>query len=288
MRFSLRAPAKINWFLSVAGRRSDGYHDIVSPMQCVSLFDVIDFRESDRIELESQMDIPPEENLVYRAAVMLREHASHQGGARITLRKEIPSAAGLGGGSSDAAFTFLGLNRLWGLGMKKEELMSLAAALGSDVPFFLNGPFSLIEGRGEKVSPLPAGSPVVLLLVNPGIAVSTAWAYGAYRPELTKKDVDIKLFCQALAGKDFSSLAQMIFNDLEKPVLGRYPEVAGIKESLTASGAVVSCMSGSGSTVFGVFRSEGQALDAAAGMGGRWCRVVQTLCGYDEWEEEKG
>ncbi len=288
MRLSLRAPAKINWFLSVLGRRSDGYHDIVSPMQCVSLFDVLDFEESDCIELESEMDIPPGENLVYRAAALLREHASYRGGAKITLRKEIPSAAGLGGGSSDAAFTLIGLNRLWGLRREKEELTRLASALGSDVPFFIEGPFSLIEGRGEKVSPLAAESSVTMLLVNPGVPVAAAWAYGAYKTELTKKNVDIKLFCQALAGKDFSSLGSMIFNDLEKPVTARYPVVAEIKEMLIASGAVISCMSGSGPTVFGVFRSEGQALDASAKMGGHWCRVVHTLRRHDEWEEEKG
>jgi 4-diphosphocytidyl-2-C-methyl-D-erythritol kinase len=288
MRFSLRAPAKINWFLSVLGRRSDGYHDIVSPMQCVSLFDVLDFEESDRIELESEMDIPPRENLVYRAAVLLREHASHKGGAKITLRKEIPSAAGLGGGSSDAAFTLIGLNRLWGLQKGREELMRLAAALGSDVPFFIEGPFSLIEGRGEKVSPLAAESSVAVLLVNPGVPVAAAWAYGAYKTELTKKDIDIKLFCQALAGKDFSSLRRMIFNDLEGPVVGKYPAVAEIREELMANGAALSCMSGSGPTVFGVFRSEGQALEAAAKMGEHWRRVVQTLHRYDIWEEEKG
>jgi 4-diphosphocytidyl-2-C-methyl-D-erythritol kinase len=287
MKFSLRAPAKINWFLSVLGRRSDGYHDIVSPMQCVTLFDVLDFEESDRIELESEMDIPPEENLVYRAAALLRQHASYKGGAKITLRKEIPSAAGLGGGSSDAAFTLIGLNRLWGLQKGREELTRIAAALGSDVPFFINGPFSLIEGRGEKVSTLAAGSPVAMLLVNPGVQVSTAWAYGSYEAVLTKKDVDIRLFCQALAGKDFSSLRGMIFNDLERPVTGRYPVVARIREMLIANGAVISCMSGSGPTVFGVFRSEGQALEAAAKMGEYWRSVVQTLHRYDVWEEEK-
>jgi 4-diphosphocytidyl-2-C-methyl-D-erythritol kinase len=287
MKFSLRAPAKINWFLSVLGRRSDGYHDIVSPMQCVSLFDVLDFDESDRIELESEMDIPAEENLVYRAAALLREHASYKGGAKITLRKEIPSAAGLGGGSSDAAFTLIGLNRLWGLRKGREELMHLAAALGSDVPFFINGPFSLIEGRGEKVSTLAAESPVAVLLVNPGVPVSTAWAYGSHKAELTKKSVDIKLFCQALDGRDFSSLRRMIFNDLERPVTGRYPVVARIKEMLVSHGAVISCMSGSGPTVFGVFLSERQALEAAAKMGEYWRRVVQTLHRYDVWEEEK-
>jgi 4-diphosphocytidyl-2-C-methyl-D-erythritol kinase len=287
MKISLRAPAKINWFLSVIGRREDGYHDIESPMQCVSIYDRLDFEEGDGIELDSAMDIPVEENLVYRAAMLLREHSSCGGGARITLRKEIPAAAGLGGGSSDAAFTLMGLNRLWRLRKGKEELMRLAAAVGSDVPFFLNGPFSLIEGRGERVSALPSQSTVTMLLVKPDVAVSTAWAYGAYNAELTKKSVDLKMFCQALAAKDFAFLRQAIFNDLERTVIGRYPVVGEIRDMLINNGAVVSCMSGSGPTVFGIFRSEEEALGASVRMGEHWCRVVQTLSGNDVWEAEE-
>ncbi len=284
MKLSLRAPAKINWFLSVAGRREDGYHDIVSPMQCVSLYDSLDFEESDGIELESGMDIPVANNLVYRAAVLLREESSRELGARISLRKEIPAAAGLGGGSSDAAFALIGLNRLWGLHKGREELMGLAAAIGSDVPFFLNGPFSLIEGRGERVTALTPASTVTMLLVKPDVAVSTAWAYGEYKAELTKKGVDLKMFCRALAGKDFAFLRRAIFNDLERTVIERYAVVGEIKEMLIKNGAAVSCMSGSGPTVFGIFRSQREALDASARMGEHWCRVVQTLNGNDEWE----
>jgi 4-diphosphocytidyl-2-C-methyl-D-erythritol kinase len=277
MNFSLKAPAKINWFLSVIGKRDDGYHDIVSPMQCVSLFDTLSFEDAEEIEIISDIDVPVTDNLVYRAAARLKEYGAYKGGARISLRKEIPAAAGLGGGSSDAASTLMGLKRLWKLPVREEELMEIGSAIGSDVPFFLKGPFSLIEGRGERVSPLRATSPVAMLLVKPDISVSTAWAYSAYTAELTKKCVDIKLFCHTLDRKDFSSLRGMIFNDLEKAAIGKYHVIGEIKRILVENGAVISSMSGSGPTVFGVFGSVAQAREASAKMGDNWCRVVETL-----------
>lgn len=277
MNISLGAPAKINWFLSIAGKRDDGYHDIVSPMQGISLYDDISFEEAGEIELVSDLSLAVDENLVFRAASALKKYSSCERGARITLRKEIPVAAGLGGGSSDAAATLIGLNRLWGLGLNMEELMRLGAGIGSDVPFFLGGPFSLIEGRGERVSALKTESPVFMLVVKPDIAVSTAWAYGLHKTELTKKSVDIKLFCQALDRKDFDSLRQMVFNDLEKVVISKYKVIADIKDKLIDSGAVISAMSGSGPSVFGVFSSEEPARRASLHMGEHWCRVVRTL-----------
>jgi 4-diphosphocytidyl-2-C-methyl-D-erythritol kinase len=277
MKFSLKAPAKINWFLSVIGKRDDGYHDIVSPVQCVSLFDKLSFEHADEIELISDLDLPVTDNLVYKAAQRLKEYTSHKGGARITLRKEIPAAAGLGGGSSDAAFTLMGLKRLWKLSVGEKDLMDIGSAIGSDVPFFIKGPFSLIEGRGEKVSPLRAKSPVAVLLVKPDISISTAWAYSSYSTELTKKCVDIKLFCQTLGRKDFSSLREMIFNDLEKAVIGKYQAIGEIKKILIDNGAAIASMSGSGPTVFGVFNSVDQARKVSVIMRENWCRVVKTL-----------
>ncbi len=277
MNFSLKAPAKINWFLSVVGKRDDGYHDIVSPMQCVSLFDTLSFEDSDEIELISDLDIPVSDNLVYKAATRLKEFASYRGGARIELLKAIPAAAGLGGGSSDAAFTLMALKRLWNLPVGEKDLITIAASIGSDVPFFIKGPFSLREGRGEKVSPLKTKCPVVLLLVKPAISVSTAWAYRSHTDELTKKCVDIKLFCQALDRKDYSSLREMIFNDLEKEVIREYGVIGEIKKRLVENGALISSMSGSGPTVFGVFTSVDRALKASVNLGENWCRVVETL-----------
>ncbi len=278
MKVALDAPAKINWFLHVTGKRSDGYHDIVSVIQCVSLEDHISFEDAPEIYLVSDLALPLTENLVYRAAVLLKERVSYRGGARIVLRKNIPHAAGLGGGSSDAALTLIGLDRLWGLNLGEDVLMGLGAELGSDVPFFIGGsPLSFVEGRGEKVQRITTRDAVWLLLVKPDIAVPTAWAYGMYKPELTKKTVDIKLFCQALDGKDFASLRHMVGNDLEKGVYEKYGVIAEIKRALVESGALFASMSGSGSTVFGVFPSGKEAAAASEHMGKYWCRVVRTL-----------
>jgi 4-diphosphocytidyl-2-C-methyl-D-erythritol kinase len=299
---SLRAPAKINWFLKVIGKRDDGYHNIISLMQCISLYDNLMFEHSDTIEVVSDSDIPLDDNLVYKAASLLKQYTSCKKGAKIVLQKDIPIGAGLGGGSSDAAYTLSGLNRLWGIRLNNRELSLIGAEIGSDVPFFLNGPFALVEGRGEKVTPFKINSSSVLLLVKPLFSVSTAWAYTsldklslAGKPvetfdkfkisKLTKKTFDIKLFCQAFKNKkqDFASLTAMFNNDLEKVVIERYPVVREIKYRLLERGAVISAISGSGPTVFGVFESKETAHSVAKDMGSNrrslwaWCRVVDTI-----------
>lgn len=272
-----KAPAKINWFLSIIGKRGDGFHEIVSTMQRVDLYDDLFFEEAEGIELDSDLGIPPDKNLVYRAAIRLKQHVAYPGGARIRLVKRIPAAAGLGGGSSDAAAALRGLNALWGLGLDRTELMHLGAGIGSDVPFFLGPPLALVEGRGERVSPLGKGRAFTLLLVKPSVAVSTAWAYQSFSPELTKDIADIKLFCRALAEGDYEILRPFVTNDLEKVVSRRYPVIDEIKGSLLRHGAAISSMSGSGSTVFGVFEGSDTAERAAAYFGEHWCRAVRTL-----------
>ncbi len=277
MRISLLAPAKINWFLSVLDKRTDGCHNIVSAMQCVDLFDELFFEESQELHVLSDLDIPLEGNLVYKAASLLKGVSSYKFGARIELKKNIPVGAGLGGGSSDAAYALIGLNRLWGLNLDKTTLMRLAAHIGSDVSFFLGGPLALIEGRGEKVTEINTGSSLVVLLVKPDMPVSTSWAYSSFKTRLTKKAVDIKLFCQALDRKNFSFLQDAVFNDLEEVVVQKYPAVGEIKRALVQNGALVSLMSGSGSTVFGVFHTNEEAVMASKNLHGKWCRVVRTL-----------
>ena len=282
MSISLKAPAKINWFLSVLNKREDGYHDIISPLQCVDLFDSLSFEEAEDIQVLSDMDIPAEGNLVYKAAALLKSVSSYKSGARIELKKNIPVAAGLGGGSSDAAYTLIGLNRFWGLNFDKGDLMRVAAELGSDVPFFLAGPLALIEGRGEKVTELNTESSLVVLLVKPEVSVSAAWAYNSFKTRLTKKAVDIKLFCQALEGKNFAFLRDEVFNDLEDVVIRKYPVVGELKRMLVQKGALFSLMSGSGATVFGVFHTNEEAVRASKNLQGEWCRVVRTLNSSDE------
>lgn len=278
MSFVLEAPAKINWFLSVLNKREDGYHNIVSLMQGVDLYDMLLFEESERLEVISDISgLPAEKNLVFRAAVLMQAVSGVRAGARITLKKEIPLAAGLGGGSSDAACALIGLNRLWGLNLNAVNLRDMGAQLGSDVPFFIDDIFAVVEGRGEAVTSLGDASEIPLLLVNPGIPISAAWAYEALQVGLTKKSLDIKLFCQSLDRKDFEALRSLQINDLEQPVLKAYSEIGRIKELLLEQGAVMSAMSGSGSTVFGVFRTAEEAQNASGSMGSYWCRAVKTL-----------
>jgi len=161
---TLSPPAKINWSLYVLGKRDDGYHNIISLMQCVDLHDTITLQPSAAIELHTDMKIPAEQNLVFKAALALREAAGTTLGARIHLKKDIPSGAGLGGGSSDAAYALIGLNRLWGLELETDTLKRIGASLGSDVPFFFDSPAALAQGRGEMLFPEHISGSLKLLL----------------------------------------------------------------------------------------------------------------------------
>lgn len=281
---ALFAPAKINWFLNVLSKRKDGYHDISSLMQCITLADTLGFEPSADIEVITDQPIPMQDNLVYKAAVLLKKAAGASTGARITLKKEIPASAGLGGGSSDAAVTLKGLNMLWGLGLTTQELAGIGEQIGSDVPFFFNPGAALIEGRGEVVVPVRLNRSYVLLIVKPSAAISSAWAYAemdiaAYTTncELTKRDNNIKIISQALEKGDFLYLAASLRNDLEPYVVSRYPVVGEIKNELLVKGAVFASMSGSGSAVFGVFETEQMASEARQHMAPHWCRVVKTV-----------
>lgn len=279
--FILRCPAKINWFLNIIGKRRDGYHNIVSLMQFISLYDEIVFKHANAIEIGCNINIPVRDNLVYKAATLLRKYSSYRKGVNIFLKKNIPVSAGLGGGSSDAACTLWGLNKFWGLGLKSTELSRMGAEIGSDIPFFFKGPAALVEGKGEKVKPVTMHSSFVLLLVKPEASVSTAWAYSSFDnlgdKKLTKIPVDIKLFCQALNRQDYDSLSNMHFNDFEEVVAREYPSVSEIKKNLLKMGAKAAVMSGSGPAVFGVFRKKEEAEIAAMAMKPNWCRVVETL-----------
>ncbi|MGD1075156.1 MAG: 4-(cytidine 5'-diphospho)-2-C-methyl-D-erythritol kinase [Thermodesulfovibrionales bacterium] len=282
---TLSAPAKINWFLQVLRKRDDGYHDISSLMQYVALSDTLTMEHSDEIEVVSDLNIPQEENLVHKAALLMREWSGIKAGVRITLKKEIPMSAGLGGGSSDAATSLLGLSRLWNLDLTPKELSEIGEALGSDVPFFFHGPVAVVEGRGEIVSPVRLKSAYPLVLVKPPVAVSSAWAYAQVNVTqeakvLTKKHNNIKLFRQGLENGDFSLLSSLHRNDLEPLVVKRFPIIREIKQKLMLIGAVFSAMSGSGSTVFGVFRTDEEADRAADELSANWCKAVKTVISY--------
>lgn len=253
------APAKLNLFLHVVGRRADGYHDLQTLFQLVDLCDTIGFapRADDRIvRVEGMAEVAPEADLAVRAARLLQDVAGRPLGADIAVRKRIPAGGGLGGGSSDAATVLLVLNRLWGVGLGRDELAALGLRLGSDVPVFLHGSSAWAEGRGEILEPVELPQRWFLLL-HPGVAVPTAAIFQA--PELTRNSplITIRAFFQAGSR-----------NDCEPIVRRRYPEVDAALRWLGARAEAR--MSGTGACVFAGFDSAEDAGRIAAAVPDRW------------------
>ncbi len=260
-----RSFAKINLVLSVLGRRTDGYHDIQTVFQSIDICDDLEFRDSPCLELfcEDLPGIRKEDNLVWKAAKLLASALDEKRGASITLRKRIPAGSGLGGGSSNAAATLLGLCRLWNTELPASDLLSLAANLGSDVPFFLKGGTALGVGKGEEIYPLPDPPESHIVVIYPDIHISTAEAYRALNLGLTSSAEDhrIQNFCgQVKEGKDYLA---GIFNDFEASILPACPPILEARTFLEMRGAVAAQLSGSGSSVFGFFSSEESAFAAA-------------------------
>jgi 4-diphosphocytidyl-2-C-methyl-D-erythritol kinase len=257
--------AKINLALSVLGRRTDGYHDIQTIFQSIRLHDELEFRDSAQLQLQCENfpDIRPEDNLVWKAASLLASTLAEKRGVSITLKKRIPAGAGLGGGSSNAAVTLLALRRFWSIEMSDSDLSALAAKLGSDVPFFLNGGTALGVGRGEIIHSLPDILPEHMVVIFPGIHVYTAEAYRSPNLGLTSSTEDLRIqrfFGQVQDGK---RALTGIFNDFEVSILAAYPGILEAKSFLESQGAIVSMLSGSGSSVFGFFSDEESASAAA-------------------------
>lgn len=257
----LRTSAKVNLALEVLGKRSDGYHELSTVMQAVDLFDRLTVERAETITLEtSDAALPTDErNLVVRAARLLREASGVQAGARIVLDKRIPVAAGLGGGSSDAAATLWGLNRLWGLRWRRERLMALAVRLGMDVPFFLGPGRAVGTGRGEVLKPLPSVGGYAMVLVNPGVPLSTQEVYERVPEGWGAKPEGTKRMLEALRTRNAAKVAAALTNHLERWVEPAMPVIGRMKAALLAAGALGAVMSGSGPTVFGVARSLDQA-----------------------------
>ena len=277
----LRAAAKVNLTLEVLGKRADGYHEIATVMQAVDLSDRITLDDADDLELRSDSAAVPTDqgNLAWRAATALRDAAGTGSGVRITLDKRIPVAAGLGGGSSDAAGVLLGLNRLWRLQWPLERLDEVAATLGSDVPFFLRGGAALASGRGEKVEPLK-GRSMALVLVNPRFPSSTAEMYGRLTPAMYSDGAATRTLAGGL-GRSAARIAGTLYNGMEAAAAAVFPQIVQMRAALMAAGALGALMSGSGPTVFGVARSYEQARQIRARVArGSWeCWAVRTLTG---------
>ena len=258
----LKTPAKLNLCLKVLGLRADGYHEVITWMQQISLYDEVRIEPGGKriFVYVDRDDIPGgRENIVHRAARALREASGRKAlGARIYLTKNIPAGAGLGGGSGNAAGALWALNRAWSLGMRKAELSEVAARVGSDVPFFLGGPAAVCRGRGERVEAKEALRSGCFLLVKPPVALSTQDVYGWSREKLGREggNFDEKNAPGRLGRYEYG-------NDLQEIVFPRFPELEGLCGMLVRHGAVRAMMSGSGSTIFGFFRRQGEAERAA-------------------------
>jgi len=291
MTLTLPSFAKINWTLEILGKRPDGYHELRTLLQTVSLSDELVFRPAEQgIEIIcDHPDVPCDEtNLVFRAARLLSDFAGVAKGVGVTIRKRIPAAAGLGGGSSNAAVTLIALQKLWGIELPPGDLFTLAAKLGADVPFFLMGGTCLGVGRGDEVYPLADINAGCLLLVNAGIPVPTREVYGNLPPELTKPRTITKMPLSleaAYAGITSQNGQIKLQNDLEIPVLARHTLLADIKDRLERAGANGVLMSGSGSTIFAVFDSESAQTNARSELSqhGWWCESARTL-GRNEYQ----
>lgn len=259
--FDLMLPsyAKINLGLYVLGKRADGFHDIWTIFQELEFHDTLYFRKNSeplRITTSHPTLSVGSDNLVHRTVQFLREHTGCSSSVHIHIEKFIPLGAGLGGGSSNAAATLRGMNCLFQLNLTTEELCTLGAQLGSDVPFFLHGGTALATGRGEQLRQLPSFPPFWVLLIFPGFEVSSGWAYKNLNLKLTNSEGKIRLLPQfnkiAITGDDHT----FFINMLEEPVIKRYSIIGSIKARLLECGAEWALMSGSGSTVFGVFRDK--------------------------------
>ena len=264
------APAKINLTLDTLFKREDGYHEVSMVMTTVDLNDQLSFekRADNKIIIETENQYLPNDkkNLAYQAAALMMETYGIRTGVNIFIDKNIPIAAGLAGGSSDAAATFRGMNALYGLGRPLEELADLSAQLGSDIPFCVYGRTALCTGRGEKISLLPKPTNAWVILAKPSIGVSTKTIYSHLDPG-RHEPASGKVVEAALAG-DYDGVIHHMKNDLEEVTVEHYPEVAKLIDNMEASGADKAMMSGSGPTVVGLVQKERQAIHVYNSMRG--------------------
>ncbi len=264
-KLTLWTAAKINLYLDVIGKRNDGYHEIESIMQSVTLYDRLvlkPFKEGIEI-LSDEPDIPlGRENLCYKAAELFLKKTKIKQGLQIEIHKTIPRKAGLGGGSADAAATLWGMNKLFGVRVPLIILSKWASLLGADVPFCLRGGTSLVRGKGEILIPLPSLKDGWLVLLDPGIPISTSWVYEKIRGELTKKKLSAKLLATLVEKEGLLEISKFLYNRLEEVVLERFPIMKAVKKEMMQAGAKGTLMTGSGSIIFGMVenKKEGESL----------------------------
>lgn len=263
-----RARAKINLALDVCRRLENGYHEVRMVMQTVDLYDELEFKmrnDPDIILSVNSKDYlgALENNLIFRAAKLMKQQHNIQHGVEIRLKKNIPVAAGMAGGSTDAAATMLAMNELYELGLTREQLMEQAVGLGADIPFCIMGGTALAEGIGEKLSPLAAPPKAVLLIVKPPIMVSTQWVYQHLQLNTIERHPDIDGMVEALEQGDLKGITDRMENVMETVTEKAHPIITDIKKMMLGNGAMNALMSGSGPSIFGVFTEEDTARAAA-------------------------
>ena len=267
---SIKALAKINLGLDVVRRRGDGYHEVRMIMQTIHLFDRLQImrNRSGKITMSANLSFLPtnENNLVYKAAKLLKDEFLIRDGIHVKLYKHIPVAAGMAGGSTDAAAVLYGLNRMFGLGLSKEELMQRGVKLGADVPYCVMRGTALAEGIGEKLTALPPMVKCPVLIAKPQIGVSTRFVYENLKLDEHTQHPDIDRLQADIAAKDLHAIAADMGNVLETVTIPNYPVIAQIKEHMRKHGALNAMMSGSGPAVFGLFEKESTAAAAYEAM----------------------
>ena len=266
----LRAYGKINLALDVVRKREDGYHEVRMIMQTVKVYDRIWIRRAlvPGIRIRTNLPYLPtnENNLVYKAAKLLMDEAGIKDGLQIDLRKYIPVAAGMAGGSSDAAAVLYGVNRMFGLSLSKEELMRRGLMLGADVPYCLMRGTALAEGIGEKLTPLPAPPQAFVLIAKPSVSVSTKFVYENLHADSLASHPDVDGMIQAMKNGDYRGMTSRMENVLETVTIPNYPVINRIRQQMVGCGADGALMSGSGPTVFGLFSDQRSARRAYNSM----------------------
>ncbi len=267
---SVKALAKINLGLDVVRRREDGYHEVRMIMQTIHLFDRLEISKntSGQITMETNLAFLPtnENNLVYKAAKLLTDEFGIKDGVHVWLHKHIPVAAGMAGGSTDAAAVLYGMNRIFDLGLSKEELMERGVKIGADVPYCVMRGTALAEGIGEKLTKLPPMVKCPVLIAKPQINVSTRFVYENLKLDADTEHPDIDRLVADIREKNLTKIAADMGNVLETVTIPAYPVIADIKENMLQNGAVNAMMSGSGPTVFGLFEKEADAVQAYEAM----------------------
>lgn len=256
-KLQLKAYGKINLGLDVIRKRPDGYHDLDMIMQMVDVYDdvIIEKKAGEEIVVKADAAVLSngKDNLAYMAAKMLFDEFGIKSGVEITIHKRIPIAGGMAGGSSDCATTLIGINKMFNLGLSKQQLMERGVKLGADVPYCVLGGTAIARGIGEVLTPLPTPPQCHVIIAKPPISVSTAYVYGHIRPDEITKRPDIEQMTLAIKEQDLNKLSDLLYNVMEEVTVSEYPVIEKLKSIMLENGALNSIMSGSGPTVFGLF-----------------------------------